>query len=148
MEKYMGDVEGKKVLHLGCNYGPFVYYLRTEGVEAYGLDKSEIAASYPASRGENFMVIGDAKNIPFKEGSLDCVLSTNFVTGDYLDDGSMAIIMGESFRALKEGGIMVLSSCYLGDKYLVEQTGFSEAHHLRRKERDDLILWPDYVLVK
>jgi ubiquinone/menaquinone biosynthesis C-methylase UbiE len=72
---------GMRVLDVGCGKGFLVKALLNEcpGLEAFGLDISFYALVHCAREVVGRLHLGTADNMPFPDGSFDCVLSLNTI---------------------------------------------------------------------
>lgn len=78
-DKY--QLQGKKVLEIGCAKGFLVEDLRGMGVNAYGLDVSVYAIGEAVRAVKPFLYIGDARTylINFGDGEFDVVITLHFL---------------------------------------------------------------------
>lgn len=131
--KWCGISQGDRVLDVGCGTGCFLRYLSggTQGVSYTGLeiDKGFLAAA-GGVMGENSVsyVEGSAYEMPFADGSFDCVVSHTFFN---CADRSEAAIQ-EMLRVCRSGGrISTVSSLSLGYEtwnlgYYPEECGWAK----------------------
>ena len=86
-EKY--QLQGKKVLDIGCAKGFLVKDLRDMGVDAYGLDVSSYAVGEAESEVKPYLTVGDARtylsnyatdefDVVFSLRFLECISETDF----------------------------------------------------------------------
>ncbi|MHC2147787.1 methyltransferase domain-containing protein [Pseudomonas sp. 210_17 TE3656] len=68
-----------RVLDIGSGDGGLVASLLTFGVDAYGLDASELNVSRGNQRAANRFTQGSVLSLPFEDESFDTVVSTNFI---------------------------------------------------------------------
>ncbi|MFA6268364.1 MAG: hypothetical protein WC652_00980 [archaeon] len=100
---FKGELEGKRILHLGGAFGQYGKFLEDHyKAKVVTLDMSSKALKLRASRGVKNLVQGDAvperipvwnaqqrkklnkgHHIPFRKNSFDCILSENFLFSDY-----------------------------------------------------------------
>ena len=92
------------ILDLGCGPGGNIKLLAEFG-EVTGLDVSEEALRF--ARKYNFakLILGDGKNLPFRDNSYDLVTSLDVL--EHLHDDQKAI--KEVFRVLRPGGFFLIS---------------------------------------
>jgi ubiquinone biosynthesis O-methyltransferase len=111
--RLMGDVEGKKVLDVGCQYGVFSFYLGEKGASVTGMDISkrwiercqrEAAEKYPDK--EFHFLAGDAQELPFDDESFDAVLCSEVI--EHVEHPGN--VLSEINRVLKPEGVFVLST--------------------------------------
>ncbi|MBI5553195.1 MAG: class I SAM-dependent methyltransferase [Candidatus Diapherotrites archaeon] len=133
---YIQAPKGKTFLHLGDSAGILTYYLQTRGAKAISLDTNPLHSKIARETGNRKVIRGNAKSLPFRENSLDCVISGHFLFAEYpvLDDretnqGSLQIL-NEVRRALKPGGIAIVFSAAINPdkpeyRPLIEQNGFT-----------------------
>lgn len=104
------NLEGKKVLDLGCGSGGLTRKLKrtNPSAEIFAMDFNEKAISYAKKRdkgvkGLKYMA-GDAECIPFKDNFFDAVIGLDML--DHVPDYKKC--MYEINRVLKKGGEIVL----------------------------------------
>jgi SAM-dependent methyltransferase len=73
----LGDVSGKLVLELGCGGGQWSMFLTDAGARPVGLDLSEqqLGTARRLMRAPYPLVQGDGEMLPFRDASVDIVLS-------------------------------------------------------------------------
>ncbi|GEM_PF-3505676 len=70
----------QRVLDVGCGTGAVVAALRTDGVEAYGIDIRAVATCWQQEgRDPSAFVVGDCLSIPFPDNCFDAVLALGIV---------------------------------------------------------------------
>jgi|GEM_PF-2201613 len=108
-----GDVEGKRVLDIGCQYGVFSLYLAEKGAQVTGMDISprwiarcqrEACAKFPDKK-FNFLA-GDAQVLPFEDETFDIVVCSEVI--EHVDHPGN--VLSEINRVLLPGGVLVLST--------------------------------------
>ena len=105
-------LEGKRVLEIGPNYGPYMHYLQNKhGMVTSGIDRNNAVIQYAVREGGLNFVNGDASELPFEDGSFDIVVSNSFLDLTYLAGvyQKTAIFFMENvalqvLRVLKNGG--------------------------------------------
>ena len=120
-----------RALDVGCGGGGNTAVLRDLGWSVAGLEHSPVAAPIAAGRGLA-VVRGDATRLPFRDGSMDLVMSTD--VWEHVDDDES--VAQETARVLRPGGralIAVPCSMKLWSGHDVA------LGHVRRYERDDLV---------
>lgn len=102
---------GSKVLDLACGAGLYLFPLEKRGYRMTGLDIQESMiegakkeAKRIKSRAE--LLVGDARELKFKNGSFDAIVFLGAATGHFGMD-EMSQVAREAFRVLKRGGVMV-----------------------------------------
>ena len=131
VRRLVGPLAPGRALDVGCGGGGNTAVLRDLGWRVAGLEHSPVAAPLAASRGLP-VVRGDATRLPFRDGSMDLVMSTD-VWEHVDDDGAVA---REAVRVLRPGGralIAVPCSMKLWSGHDVA------LGHVRRYERADLL---------
>ena len=130
-----GLAPGAGILDLGAGDGGTVRLLRERGYEALGLDLNPP----PENTGAPPVVLrGDFLHAPFPEGRFDAVISqcAFYISGDILG------ALGESFRLLKAGGLLLLSDVAFDPlRSQTEAAGFRVLW-----EEDMTPLWKEYYI--
>ena len=117
-----GDVSGKSVLDIGCQYGLFSFYLLEKGARVTAVDISErwvekcseeAAAKHP-DKDVRFLV-ADAQDLPFEDGSFDVVVCTEVI--EHVDFPGKVI--GEIYRVLAPNGVLVLGTPNTSSYYVL-----------------------------
>ena len=119
----LGDVRGKRLLDLGCGDGMELLEFARDGAEVVGVDNSprQLAAAERAAETLGLscrLVLADVLRLPedLQRGELDIVFSS-YVTAWI---GDLAAWFSASHRALKPGGVLLLTgghplSSYFGE---------------------------------
>lgn len=104
--KMLGNVNGKKILDLGCGPGLYARILSNKGARVKGIDisKEEIKIAKREDPKSEF-IVGDIEKLPFKNNEFDIVLSA-LVLG-HLKSWNKTL-RGVN-KVLKKGGIFVFS---------------------------------------
>lgn len=120
-----------RALDVGCGGGGNTQVLRDLGWQVSGLEHSPTAAAAARRRGLP-VVRGDARLLPFRDGSLDLVMSTDM--WEHIDDD--VAVAEETARVLRPGGrALVAVPCSM-----TLWSGHDVAlGHVRRYERDELV---------
>jgi SAM-dependent methyltransferase len=106
------ELEGKNVLEIGANWGPYMHYLRHQyGANTYGVDRNEIAVEYARQGGLNFIPGNASKMDFFQSNAFDMVISRHFLDYAYISQfffkkttPLMENILTEVHRVLKPEG--------------------------------------------
>ncbi|HWJ83453.1 MAG TPA: class I SAM-dependent methyltransferase [Nocardioides sp.] len=119
-----------RAIDVGCGPGGNTTVLRDLGWSVTGVEHSPGGAEIAASRGLR-VVRGDARALPFRDGSVDLVLSTD--VWEHIEED--AAVAAETFRVLRPGGrALVAVPCGMA-----LWSGHDVAlGHVRRYERDQL----------
>lgn len=97
------NVKGKKVLDIGCGMGDLMTYCKKREAYIYGIDISKDSVNYCKKKGLN-VIIGDCRNLPFKNNSFDIVYSVGVV--EHFKETHQAI--EEHIRVTKEKAIILV----------------------------------------
>ena len=108
MVKLAGDVDGRRILDVGCGSGPLTAALRAKGAIVSGFDRSTAMLDLARRRlGEDAdLTVGDlAKPLPYDDAVFDDVVASLVL--HYLKDWTEPL--AELRRVLKPGGRLILS---------------------------------------
>ena len=107
MVRMCGEVDGRRVLDIGCGEGRFCRMLSALGAQTVGLDPTAQLLETAAGRdpGGEYLP-GNAESLPFEDGSFDVVVF--YLTLIDIPDFRKAIF--EASRVLKPGGRMVIGN--------------------------------------
>jgi 2-polyprenyl-6-hydroxyphenyl methylase/3-demethylubiquinone-9 3-methyltransferase len=103
IETWHGPV-GSRVLDIGCGAGFLTNRLAEQGFHVSGLDASASSLAVAAARDSTRSVryeLGDAKSLPFRDGSFDVACAMDFL--EHVDDP--ARVIAEAARVLRPGGL-------------------------------------------
>lgn len=108
--KLLGDLQGKRVLDVGCGTGRGVIDFAAEAEFAAGADASLDMLSFAARKAAGHRLcsfaVAYAQELPFKSESFDVVTSLNFLHLFSLE--TQRLMIGEMKRILRPGGILLL----------------------------------------
>lgn len=121
-----------QVLDIGTSTGTNLRMLRTLGFDHVGgVDISEAALRFCASKGHRNVRLGSVLDLPYREGEFDVALATDII--EHVDDDATAL--GELRRVLRPGGLALITvpafPILWGPQDIV-------AHHVRRYRADQL----------
>lgn len=133
--RFLGDVEGKRLLDLGCGTGKNMKYFAERGADVTGIDISPTAISYTNGLGK----VGDmGKPLEFSDNHFDIILDVT--SSNALNDAERAVYIKEIYRVLKPGGyVFVRALCKDGDdnaKNLIKLSPGKEKDTYYMKELD------------
>jgi len=74
------ELNGKKVLEVGCGDGEQVEVFAGKGCECFGLDTDKKYVKIGQKTKHINMVLGDACHLPFRTDSFDIVFSNEFIS--------------------------------------------------------------------
>ncbi len=97
------ELEGARVLDLGCGDGALLRWLLRRGADAYGLD-SQLSVLRRATEavGSGRCIRGRAEALPFDDGCFDAAIFFNSL--HHLPEGAMTRALEEARRVLRDGG--------------------------------------------
>jgi len=109
----LGDIEGKKVLDVGCGWGLYAIVFARLGAVVYGQDLNEDSIA----RGKKLMSaigvnvtfkLGDARSLLFDDNSIDVVFSGDFF--EHISNEDKVLVIREVYRVLKPGGLFTIKT--------------------------------------
>jgi len=104
LQNLLGDVQGKKILDIGCSDGQILEpYIRIG--DCYGVDISKSSLRKATSKGISTCLVDLEKGLPFKENSFDVVICSHVL--EHLVDTDF--VLSEINRVLKKDGHLLLS---------------------------------------
>jgi SAM-dependent methyltransferase len=104
-------VDGRVLIDLGCGMGTFTIETARAGARAIGIDPAvpalEAARRVASAEGVGAaFLLADAVALPLGRDSADVVLAADLV--EHLDDVTLARVLSEARRVLREGGRLVV----------------------------------------
>ena len=113
----LGDIKDIKILDIGAGTGRLSVLLANRGARVTALDVSPKMLELVKRKNDKIeTVVGDAENLPFKDGSFDIVTAAFLIV--HLKDP--AGFFDEVYRVLKDGGIFVVTNINQKDPPLVK----------------------------
>lgn len=96
------NLQGKKILDIGCAYGFIVEALRNQGVDAYGIDVSQYAYDQADPAIQPYLTVADARThlSNYRKFEFDAVFSRWFL--DCMDDSDIPDLVDELNRITKQ----------------------------------------------
>ncbi|MBR9681915.1 MAG: class I SAM-dependent methyltransferase, partial [Candidatus Altiarchaeota archaeon] len=119
-----------KILDIGSYDGLIVKMLIDQGKEAIGIDLIQ---------SNKFVIKADAKKLPFKSNSFDCVIFSHII--EHLDFPTLKKILKEVYRVLTDKGIIFIATP-------IEKDIWDDCSHVRPytfKSIRQLLEQPEYV---
>ncbi|MEY4483388.1 MAG: hypothetical protein RL693_840 [Verrucomicrobiota bacterium] len=107
--KNIADVKDQAaILDAGCGTGGMLQHLREANPtwDLHGLDFSALALEHTKKRGFEHLILASVDVIPCPEACFDAVVSLDVLYHQAVDENKA---MGEFFRILKPGGLLVLN---------------------------------------
>jgi len=110
-----GDLNGKRVLDVGCGRGELVIQSALRGADAWGIDYAQAAVEIAsraldevdgAARGRMRVAQMDVKSLDFDDAFFDVVFMMDVV--EHLYPHELAAAFDELHRAIRPGGLLVI----------------------------------------
>lgn len=101
-KKALGDIEGKKLLSVGCGSGLFESYIDSSNIE--GIEPSEDMGQIAVKRGVNVIKFGLIEDVDLPEAAYDIIYFNG--SSSYMED--LVPVYEKSLRAIKDGGKLIL----------------------------------------
>jgi SAM-dependent methyltransferase len=107
-KKQLGDLEGVRVLEIGCGRGAFAKYLVERGADLTACDFSAAAVRQAAAlvSGRARTMVADIQELPFEDEAFDLVVSLE--TLEHVIDPDRAL--AELVRATRRGGRLIVTT--------------------------------------
>jgi 2-polyprenyl-3-methyl-5-hydroxy-6-metoxy-1,4-benzoquinol methylase len=104
LKKYLGCLEGKRILDIGCGTGNFLSICDDLNMETYGVDVSEYAMEEAKSntKAKLYRIDISRNKLPFPSNYFDVIISFDVV--EHLNNDS--IFFKDSYRTLKKRGFL------------------------------------------
>jgi ubiquinone/menaquinone biosynthesis C-methylase UbiE len=107
MGNFWGDLQGKKVLDLGCGTGRLISEMLIDGGEVTGVDVSDEMLKIAREKFPNVeFVQGISSDLPFENDTFDVVVAAFLIV--HVRD--LRTTFREIHRVLKEGGRLILTN--------------------------------------
>ncbi|HYU20986.1 MAG TPA: class I SAM-dependent methyltransferase [Chloroflexota bacterium] len=97
------ELEGRRILDVGCGLGMYVEKLRRYSKDVYGVDVDPEKVSLAGTWLPNILE-SPAESLPFPDGSFDVILLNEVL--EHVDDDRLSIL--EAYRCLRPGGQVVI----------------------------------------
>ncbi|MBL4614169.1 MAG: class I SAM-dependent methyltransferase [Magnetovibrio sp.] len=101
------ELQGKKVIDIGCGEGHLVRLMTRHGAKAFGVECSAIQLEQAHAQkpvGDEVYFEGRAEKLPFDSDSIDVAVFFNSL--HHVDIEHMALALNEAARVLKSDGIL------------------------------------------
>lgn len=134
LHQFLGDVEGKTILHLAGSTGVLAKILQDEGATSINFDLDKDATEISRAVGNERVVRGQAGIqqlfLPFKDNSIDCFVSDHFLYSNYARLGEYRslvtlgsdVIFRQLHRILRPGGVGLIYG--INDKLIPNDAHF------------------------
>src|SRR5512143_3917593 len=98
---FSGDA---RLADLGCGTGVHLRLFEEAGARITGVDISGVALRIARERGAGTLVHGNARELPFRDGSFDGAVSFGCSLLNGLDDRLFDVFLSEALRIVRPGG--------------------------------------------
>lgn len=93
-----------RVLDVGCGRGGLVTELLKQGLDAHGVDVSQVAITAAQQRAPDRFICAAATSLPYPDGHFDCVVANGLI--EYLDEADVPRVLSE-LRRICRGQLLV-----------------------------------------
>lgn len=115
LEGYFENIEGKKILEFGCNYGGSSIIAAHMGASVTGVDidpdnialARHNAAQYDLAIQPEFLHVPDTRQLPFGDDGFDIIICNSVL--EYVDPAMLDAVLSEIKRCLTPGGHLVIT---------------------------------------
>ena len=121
--------KGDVVLDVGCGEADFLEFLKDAGIEAIGLERSELMLSKLQKKSLN-MVQGDSREfLKGKANAYNGIFCDHLI--EHLTPDEALGLLGDAFDALKPGGILIVITPNLGSIEAMSERFWLDLTHTR-----------------
>ncbi len=103
LRQAFGDLDGRRILEVGCGAGHLLEVLEAEGAHAVGLDVNPPAVE-AADTSRAAVTLADAARLPFSDGAFDALVSVHTI--EHLP--ALDAALREMVRVVRPGGRLLL----------------------------------------
>ncbi len=133
IEERFRQLNGERVLDLGCGYGWYSDYFASIGARPTGVDGSEKMLEIAREKYSDvdFILADIEKPLPFDDEFFDIVFSNQVL----MDIENAEFVISECERVLKSGGIFyfgIVHPCFYDCKWLIDEKGYRYAKAMER----------------
>jgi len=109
LDDFLKDINGKKILDIGCGTGRIIQDLLDKGADITGVDVSTEMLKIAEKKFPNSnFVEADIRELPFKDNTFDIVICTFVIV--HLKQVELEGAFDEVYRILKPGGSFILTN--------------------------------------
>jgi len=130
------------ILDLACGNGRYIQALSARGYRVYGLDLSHYLLRMSLERWGHYgkIVQGDMRHIPFRSGSIGCVLNMFTSFGYFSTDMDNLLVFKEVFRILQHDGVFLfdfINAEKIESSLLSETERLASDYRVKEKRRTE-----------